>query len=395
MRAPATSRPRVHDRVIAALECREPDRVPTMDMMFEYANVYEVLGKRPLPLGRLFENRYTARALDFLAPGPLAPFVMCKSMEIFTYDRTAAAVEMGYDSAWVTYPPVWRFDDSRNMHDIGGRRLQVTFDGKGNLGTPMYTGGLITGPDDWRAWPKTDLLRLPEMNGRFFARIQKDFGDRLFIFGSFVDGIFGYTWESLGFERFVVAARKERTFVDRMIRFYTDLYCMIIEAMADAGIPGILYGDDLAYRSGPMLNPRQYESLLGESFRRITGTAHGLGMKIVIHSCGNVYQLLDWFADCGFDGVHALEPTAGVELAKAKEMAGGRLCLLGNVDVTHILVDASREEVFEAVRRSIEAAGRGGGYIVAPTNTHHQISVQRLRWMLEAVEQYGCYPSAP
>jgi hypothetical protein len=151
----------VHNRVIAALEGREPDRVPTMDMMVEYANIYEVLGKKPLPLGRLFENRYSARALDFLAPGPLTPFIVEKSMEIFTYDRTAAAVEMGYDSAWVTYAPVWRYDDSRNMHDINGRRLQVTFDGKGNLGTPMYTGGLITSPDDWRACPNKHLLRRP------------------------------------------------------------------------------------------------------------------------------------------------------------------------------------------------------------------------------------------
>jgi len=90
--------------------------------------------------------------------------------------------------------------------------------------------------------------------------------------------------------------------------------------------------------------------------------------------------------------VHALVPTAGVELAKAKEMAGDRLCLLGNMDITHILVDASREEVFDAVRQSIEAAGRGGGYIVAPTNSHHGMSVQRLRWMLEAVEEFGHYP---
>lgn len=381
-----------HERVIAALERREPDRVPTMDVMFEYANIYQVLGKKPLPLGWLFENRHTARALDFLAPGPLTPFIVDKSMEIYTYDRTAAAVEMGSDSVWVTYPPVWRYDDSRSMHDISGRTYQVTFDGKGNLGTPMYTGGLISGPDDWRAWPKKDLLRLPEKNHRMYSRIQNDFGDRIFIFGVFVDGIFGYAWGCMGFERFVVAARKERAFVDRMIAFYTDLYCMMIEAMSDAGLPGVIYADDLAYRSGPMLDPRQYESLLGESFRRLTDTAHRLGMKIVIHSCGNVYKLLDWFADCGFDGVHALEPTAGVELAKAKEMVGDRLCLLGNMDITHILVDASREEVFEAVRRSIEAAGRGGGYIVAPTNSHQGMSVQRLRWMLEAVDEFGHYP---
>jgi len=110
-----------------------------------------------------------------------------------------------------------------------------------------------------------------------------------------------------------------------------------------------------------------------------------------MHTCGNVYALLDWLADCGFDGVHGLEPTAGVELAKAKEAIGDRLCLVGNIDVTHILMDASKEEVFEAVRVAIGDAAAGGGYIVAQTNTHPKISVQRLEWMLEAVEQYGGY----
>jgi uroporphyrinogen decarboxylase len=186
--------------------------------------------------------------------------------------------------------------------------------------------------------------------------------------------------------------RTEKEFVRRMIGFYTDLYCLMIEAMAAAGLPGVIYSDDLAYRTGPMLNPRLYEELFGEPYRRIVETAHAQGMKIVMHSCGNVYSLLEWFADLGFDGVHALEPTAGVELARVKEMVGDRLCLLGNMDVTRILVDAAREEVDEAVRSSIRDAGAGGGYIVAPTNSHESMTVRNQRWMVEAVEKYGHYP---
>jgi uroporphyrinogen decarboxylase len=68
------------------------------------------------------------------------------------------------------------------------------------------------------------------------------------------------------------------------------------------------------------------------------------------------------------------------------------MCLLGNVDITHILVDATREEVFADVRQRIAAAGEGGGYILAPTNSHPAMSLERLRWMLEAVEEYGHYP---
>lgn len=115
-------------------------------------------------------------------------------------------------------------------------------------------------------------------------------------------------------------------------------------------------------------------------------------MKILMHACGNTYDLLEWFADCGFDAVHPLEPTAGMELANVKEMVGDRICIIGNIDVSHILVDGTREEVFEAVRSAIRDAGSGGGYILGPDHSHPKVSVERLRWMVEAVEKHGHYP---
>ena len=383
-----------HDRVLAALELREPDRVPTMDVMEEISNVYEVLGKKPLPFGYLFSNRHTGWVIDKLAPVINRARLFDAEMDRFSFDRTEASVKMGYDATWVMHVPIWRFRDTKTIVDIYGRRYDTVLDSRGNLATPMYREGLIRGPEDWKAWDKGDLFRLPERANRAFSRIQKALGHKIFIFGAFLYGLFENSWQPMGFERFAVAVRREKSFIQRVIKFYEDHFCMMLEAWADAGLPGAIYTDDMAYRSGPMLNPRSMEELYGEALRRITATAHRLGMKIVIHSCGNVIPLLGWFADCGFDGVHALEPTAGVELAKAKEVVGSRMCLVGNIDITHILVDATREEVFEAVRQSILAAGQGGGYILAPTNSHHAMSLDRLRWMLEAVEKLGRYPLA-
>jgi uroporphyrinogen decarboxylase len=381
-----------HERIRAALELREPDRVPTLDVMEEYANIYEVLGKKPTPLGFLVTNRYAAAVFDRVIPLLNRIGFMDSEMDRFSYDRTAAAVKLGYDGAWVMHVPIWRFRDHRITEDIYGRYYDIVVDNRGNIATPIYKGGLITSPDDWKSWDKRSILRLPERANRTYAKIQRDLGDRIAIFASFLYGIFENTWQPMGFERFAVALRKEREFIKRVIKFYEDHYCLMIEAWADAGVPGAVYSDDMAYRSGPMVNPRLMDELYGDAFRRITETAHARGMKIVVHTDGMVYPLLSWFADCGFDGVHALEPTAGVKLAEAKEMVGGRLCLLGNLDITHILVDATRDEVYEAVHSSILQAGHGGGYILAPTNSHPDMNVEHIRWMLEAVEKYGRYP---
>ncbi len=382
-------------RVIAALELREPDRVPVMDMTMEYKLIYGALGKKPTPLGYFFENPHLSKAIDWLYPRFDHSKIVDVAMDAFTYDKTKAAVAVGYDAAWVMHTPIFRFESSKLMYDIYGRRWDTVIGEDHSLGTPMYREGSIHAPDDWEAWDKKAIFQMPAKNHRVYSKIQRDFGERIFIFGMFSGGLFEITWQGMGFDRFAVAIRKEKEFMRRYIRFYEDLYCLLIEAFADAGLPGVMYADDLAYRSGPMLNPRAFDELYGDAYRRLTETAHSLGMKITIHSCGNVYPLLEWFADCGFDGVHALEPTAGVELAKVKEMVGGRLCLMGNIDITHILVDATKDEVFEAVRQAIRDAGAGGGYIVAPTNTHPDMDLERLRWMVEAAEKYGRYPLQP
>lgn len=389
-----------HQRVTAALELRQPDRVPTFDLMMDSIS-YEILGMRPGLLDRLLGSRRAAGILDRTVPLirrlPVVPGLAIDRPADFEAGKfaragAAAAAKIGFDSAVVNYYPVFRLQDSNTMHDIFGRSYRVTVDRRGFLVLPTYREGLIKSPEHWKSWDKHELLGLPEKCNRVLAPIQAEFGGELFIFGLSSAGLFESTWEPMGFENFVIATRKEKEFIRRMIRFQVDLNCSIIEAFADAGLPGYLFADDLAYKSGPMLNPGALEELFGDGYRRITETAHSLGMKVVIHSCGNTSSLLGWLADCGFDGIHPLEPSAGMELAAAKEEIGDRMCLVGNIDVTRILVNAPREEVFEAVRMAVADAGDGGGFLLAAAHSHEDVSVERVRWMLEAAGRYGRYP---
>ncbi len=56
------------------------------------------------------------------------------------------------------------------------------------------------------------------------------------------------------------------------------------------------------------------------------------------HSCGNIYALLDKFVEWGFDGLITMEPTAGMDLGKVREQVGHKLALVGNLDVSYLLV---------------------------------------------------------
>lgn len=388
-----------HKRVLDAFELRVPDRVPTFDLMLEPGVVGAILGKRPSVSDRLLSpTSPIAPAVDrFMgllgkAPG-LRESVVSLMIEDYNLklalDGAKAAVRMGYDSAWTPYNPIMRPVSTSRMTDIHGRLLDVAVTEAGFQEPPIYREGMIKTEADWLDWDKRPLLALPAKGNAAYSRVVAEYGTQLFVVGFVTYGIFENTWQAMGFEEFIVATRRHKRFVTRMIKFYEDLHCMLIEALADAGVGAYFYTDDLAFRSGPMLNPRSLEELFGDSYRRLTETARKAGIKIIIHSCGNVVPLLGWFADCGFDAVQALEPTAGVTLAAAKEAVGDRMCLIGNIDVSEVLVSGTRQEVFEAVRSAIAEAGRGGGYILSPEHNHAAVSVERLKWMVEAVREYG------
>ncbi len=379
-------------RTKAALNHEEPDTVPVMCVNEGYHLVYQILGKRPVPLAKLVDNPLAAGVVEKLSSVINRLRVLERVVTLFMFDRTEAAVKTNCDAAWVMYAPIWDLKDSHEAVDIYGRLYSVVEDGYGNLDTPMYKEGLIKTPADWEAWPRERLQAYTYRMYRSFKKLQERFGDRIYIFGSFLFGLNENAWQIMGFRDFVLTLKRDMGFIKRIIKYYEDFWCSAVQAMADAGLPGVIYTDDVAYRSGPMLSPETMRELYADSWCRIVESAHSRGMKIVFHTDGDIVSLLDLFIECGFDGVHALEPTAGVDIGKVKDKYGDRLCLLGNIDITRILVDASRDEVFAEVRERIRAAAPGGGYILAPTNSHKDMTMRNYRWMVEAAREYGVYP---
>lgn len=93
---------------------------------------------------------------------------------------------------------------------------------------------------------------------------------------------------------------------------------------------------------------------------------------VIIHCDGNVYSLLDDMVDSGADGWHVIEPQAGMDVGLVKERYGDRICLLGNIDVSHTLPFGTPESVAREVRERSRAATCGGGYFLGSSNSIHR-----------------------
>jgi hypothetical protein len=219
------------ERVNAALELREPDRVPTLNTLEEYTHILSILNKRAIPITFFVKNEYASKVGDIFADVLINKTgYLDWELDRRTYDLADATVRLGCDCAWGMHVPIFRIRDTKYATDIYGRYYDVSLDKHGNLDTPIYRGGLITSPDDWKAWDKRALFKWPARTNKVFKRVQRDFGDKVFIMATFLFGLFENTWQPMGFERFVVALRREKEFVKRIIKFYEDHWCEMLEA---------------------------------------------------------------------------------------------------------------------------------------------------------------------
>jgi uroporphyrinogen decarboxylase len=188
---------------------------------------------------------------------------------------------------------------------------------------------------------------------------------------------------------------RDPPFVHRLAAMTTAFNLQILEMLAEAGLDVLVVEDDIADTNSSLISPAQFREFVSPYNRKLVERAHELGLKVVRHSDGNLWGLLDLLLDAGYDGLNPLEPQAGMHLAKVKAYCGDRLCLLGNIDCMELLPNGTPEQVEAAVKQAIEDAAAGGGLIICSSNSLHPgVDPENCIAMFEATRKYGVYGRA-
>jgi uroporphyrinogen decarboxylase len=203
--------------------------------------------------------------------------------------------------------------------------------------------------------------------------------------------VFPPVWQGMGMGAFSRALRKDPKLIQERFEQTTEFVLGVFKVYADCGAKVFFEGGDIAFKSGPLINPKYIDKYVLPCMKRVTEAVHEWGGKIIFHSDGDITSLLDFVLEAGFDGLHCLEPPY-VDLELVKKKVGDKLCLLGNIDTSHILVKGTQKEVEDAVKYAIRRLGRGGGYMLSPSNSHPDMTYQNIKWMIEATKKYGVYP---
>ena len=115
------------------------------------------------------------------------------------------------------------------------------------------------------------------------------------------------------------------------------------------------------------------------------------GMLTLLHSCGNIVELLDLFIEAELDVIQ-MDQQENMGLENLDRVAGGKLAFWCPVDIQNTMVRGSVQDVRAYARKLIDTFGRfNGGFIAqwyaSPQAVDH--SQEKIDAMAEEFVTYG------
>jgi uroporphyrinogen decarboxylase len=183
--------------------------------------------------------------------------------------------------------------------------------------------------------------------------------------------------------------------LDKMTELKLAFWEMALPRLAGA-VDVISEADDYGTQASQLISPRMFRKLIKPRlqvlFRRIKQLAPGA--RLFFHSCGNVRPLLPDFIELGVDILNPVHTRAtGMEPVALKRDFGNNMVFWGGgVDTQDVLPHGTPQQVKDDVRRNVEALAPGGGFVF---NTVHNIQAdvppENVVAMLEALTEFGAY----
>jgi uroporphyrinogen decarboxylase len=200
-----------------------------------------------------------------------------------------------------------------------------------------------------------------------------------------------------GFDEWLVDLLLHPEFASALMDRVEDVLLKIIANALDACgeyVDIVFTADDLAHQNAPFMSLELYRKMIKPRQTRAMNLIKAkTKAKIVYHCCGSAYSLIPDLVDTGIDALNPVQVTArDMDPTVLKREFGDRLTFWGGIATQTVLSQGTTEEVREEVRRRIEEMAPGGGYVLASVhNIQDDVPPENVVAMLEAAREFGRY----
>ena len=356
------------ERILTALDNDQPDRVPIFELGMNEPSIVN-LARILMPESVKIEagmDRFGEESLGVLD-------LYCLLVEELGLDATCTNFSIGIE----------------NIGGDRGRDKYGTVYLLSEHGEPMPVDGPIKTPEDLMGFDMVSKLEANDFAGAKYVidKVGKDKAHFVVITDPFK-----VSWRRRGsMQNLLMDYILNPQMVHDLARIGTDFDKAAIDMIAGIGADVIAMTGDLAGEDTTIMSPKHHREYVKPYHKEIVDHAHRKGLKIVKHSDGNLWPILDDLLEVGFDGVHPIQPQC-MDIEEVKTYLAGKMCILGNIDCRNLLVFGTEEEVEETVKETIEKAAPGGGYIISSSNSIHPgCKPENYIAMVRTVHKYGVY----
>jgi len=374
------------ERVVVALDHKEPDRVPlSMSITIKaYDNLKKYLGidlEEDLNPGRWTEV-------------PIHPLV---------------AEKFGLDVIWLptgkAHKKPRQSDDPNKWYDGWGvewTKIPLTGGGYYNEMTcAPLKDATVHDLEDFD-WPDPFDPGITEGVREYYKHIHND--TEFAILTKFGGAVFEQAWYLRGMETFLLDMVENPEFVEALLTKIAKIQMGFDEVLIEATGEYVdilrLSGEDMGTQENPIISLPMFRRMVRPHLESLWAYAKenllekNANAKIMLHSCGAVSSFLPDWIDMKLDVLDPIQPRAkGMDPFELNAAFGDKLTFHGGIDAQYVLPFGTIEEVREHTKKYIKALAPGGGYICAPVhNVQGDVPPENLVAMRDAVEEFGYYP---
>ncbi|MFN7996143.1 MAG: uroporphyrinogen decarboxylase family protein [Bryobacteraceae bacterium] len=191
----------------------------------------------------------------------------------------------------------------------------------------------------------------------------------------------------------MLAGEPERVhrFLDALVEIHLRRLEVFLDAVGDS-IDVIVFGDDLGAQNCPQISPRMYREFFKPRHATMWARAKQLApVKVMLHCCGSVRTLMPELIDAGLDAINPVQISCrGMEAEGLKRDFGRELTFWGGgCDTQRVLPTGTAAEVREHVLRECEIMAPGGGFVFQQVhNILANVPPENIVAMYAAVREY-------
>lgn len=128
----------------------------------------------------------------------------------------------------------------------------------------------------------------------------------------------------------------------------------------------VCFGDDLGGQNGLLISANMYREFYKPYHKKLWTRVKELAdVKVMLHCCGSISEVLDDLIDAGLDAVNPVQISCkNMDAGELKNRFGDRLVFWGGgCDTRSVLPDGTEEEIIEHTKRQIETLNTSGGFV--------------------------------